>query len=187
MHIYIVEPDYRHKAYLDLLSNPQISIAYMPAFPERLIKQSNKWLLDSSTVGWGIDGSAFVGWATLTRRVSRSSSVSMKLWTLLEMAVMTRSTTCTIPLVACWSVLISRAQFTVTICRKELSGQSVHRFVCLYIYRLVYLPSYRSIYLSIYQFVYLCIPLPMYLSVFLSIYLFIYLSICLATRLWAVG
>lgn len=52
---------------------------------------------------------------TLTRSVSRSSSMSMSVCTLLEMAVMTRSTTCTMPLVACWSGLIRRAQFTVTI------------------------------------------------------------------------
>lgn len=53
-----------------------------------------------------------------TRRVSRSSSVSIKELTLLVMAVMTLSTTCTIPLVACWSVFTSLAQFTVTTCNE---------------------------------------------------------------------
>lgn len=56
---------------------------------------------------------------SLTRRVSKVSSISMICWMLLVTVEMTLSIRCTTPLVAWWSAFSSRAQFTVTICAEK--------------------------------------------------------------------
>lgn len=68
---------------------------------------------------------------SLTRSVSKVSSISMICWMLLVTVEMTLSMRCTTPLVAWWSAFSSRAQLTVTICQRrskdERVGQEVSR------------------------------------------------------------
>lgn len=56
---------------------------------------------------------------SLTRSVSKVSSISMICWMLLVTVEMTLSMRCTTPLVAWWSAFSSRAQLTVTICQRR--------------------------------------------------------------------
>lgn len=56
---------------------------------------------------------------SLTRSVSKVSSISMICWMLLVTVEMTLSMRWTTPLVAWWSAFSSRAQLTVTICQRR--------------------------------------------------------------------